>query len=566
MKLYRTQPKAFASAWQVGLILVLGAGLFGASGLTAVNDTAVTLPNTLVTLAVLANDDVSPTNSTAILRVTQPAHGRVVINSISAGHAELTPLFQFAARQLSNTVQQVVISNEYPWYINNGVWYTEPTNTPACPDCNWIGGFFPGSLWLIYEYNGDTNYSKWAQAWQAALAPEQNSTDTDDVSFLINTSFGNGYRITGNLAYSNILVNTCRSFTNRWNHIVGCFADDQILTPPPFETVIDTMVNTEIFYRPDLGLNTNFLFMGISHAGRALTNNIRADGSTFQRVVYDCTTNGSVLYQDNRVSIGPLDTWARGQAWATHAFPYLYKNTGDTRFLKAATQVADFYISNAPPDYVPYWYYPSNGMTSGLLRDSSAASVTLSGLLELSQLVTNDADGAKYWQTAHNLFVSLCSTNYLAVNTTNAILLDGYPVDVNVDTPLVYGDYYFIESLKRYNDIFNQTTLTYIPATNFIGTDTFTYQACDSSGAVSTAAVTVVVGFAAQISLSHTMGWPVISFPTSTGLNYFVQYQNSLSSPAGWQVLATNISGSGSNISISDTNPPAARFYRAGTP
>jgi hypothetical protein len=251
MKFYATKSESFAFPWQVGVILVLLAGLLGASAFTAVNDIAVTLPNAAITLPVLANDHVSPTNSAAILRVTQPAHGQVVINSTPAQHAELTPLFQFAANQLSNTVRQVGKTNLYPWYLTNGVWYCEGTNTPSCPDCNWIGGFFPGSLWLVYEYTGDTNFSKWAQEWQAALAPEQYSTNADDVSFLINTSFGNGYRITGNPAYKGILTNTCRSFTNRWNRVVGCLADDRVLTPPPFEVIIDTMVNTEIFYRPD---------------------------------------------------------------------------------------------------------------------------------------------------------------------------------------------------------------------------------------------------------------------------------------------------------------------------
>jgi unsaturated chondroitin disaccharide hydrolase len=566
MKFSATKSGKLASQWRIALALLFwGAGL-EANALIAMNDSASTLPNASITMAVLTNDWVSPTNSTAILRVTQPAHGKVVINSTPASHAELTSLFQFAARQLSNTVRQVAITNWYPWYLTNGVWLDMPTNTVANPDNNWIGGFFPGSLWLIYEETGDTNYANWAQAWQTALAPEQYSTAADDVSFLINTSFGNGYRITGNPAYKSILIQTCRSFTNRWNHIVGCLADDRLLTPPPFEVIIDTMMNTEIFYRPDLGMDTNMLFMANSHAGRTLTNHLRADGSTFMRVVYDGVTNGSVLFKDNRVPIGPLDTWARGQSWATHAFPLLYRNTGDARFLDMAKKVADFYISVAPADYVPFWYYPSNGVTTGFLRDSSAASVTLSGLVDLSQLVTNDADGARYWLAAHNLFASLSSTNYLAVNTTNAILLHGNPVDANTDTSLIYGDYYFIESLKRLNDLFNQTTLTYIPATNFTGTDTFTYQVCDSSGAVSTATVTVTVGLIAQISLSPVTHWPAISFPTALGENYFVQYLDSLAPAASWQILATNISGSGSVVSVTDTNSPDLRFYRAGSP
>jgi hypothetical protein len=152
------------------------------------------------------------------------------------------------------------------------------------------------------------------------------------------------------------------------------------------------------------------------------------------------------------------------------------------------------------------------------------------------------------------------------VGSTNAILLHGNLGDADTDTPLIYGDYYFIEALKRFNDIFNQTTLTYIPAMNFTGADSFTYQACDSSGAVSTATVTVNVGLTAQISLSTVTHCPVISFPTSAGENYFVQYLDALVPAASWQILATNISGSGSVVSITDTNPPDLRFYRAGTP
>lgn len=564
----RPDPPKFeelASWWGVSLILLFCAGTSGASGLTALDDSAVTAPNTPITMAVLENDYISTSSSTAILRVSQPAHGRVVIHSTSANHAELTPLFQFAATQLSNTVQQVAVTNLYPWYLTNGVWRSLQTNTVAYPDYNWVGGFFPGSLWLVYEYTGDTNFSNWAQEWQAALAPEQYSTAADDVSFIINTSFGNGYRITGNPAYKSILTQTCRSFTNRWNPIVGCLADDQLLTPPPFEVIIDTMMNTEIFYRPDLDKDTNILSMAISHAGRTLTNHLRPDGSTFMRVMYDGVTNGSVLFKDNRVPIGALDTWARGQSWAAHAFPLLYRNTGDERFLETARRVADFYINNAPADYVPYWYYPSNGITTGLLRDSSAAAVTLSGLVDLSRQVANDTDGAKYWQAAHNLFVSLSSTNYLAVNTTNTILLHANPVDANKDTSLIYADYYFIESLKRLNDVFNQVTLTYIPATNFTGTDAFTYQACDSSGAVSTATVSVTVRLVAQISLAPATHWPAISFPTSVGGNYFVQYLDSSLPSANWQVLATNISGSGSVVSVSDTNPANTRFYRVAS-
>jgi unsaturated chondroitin disaccharide hydrolase len=532
-----------------------------ADALTAMDDSAATFPNSPVVIAVLINDFVSTSNATAILRITQPGHGRVIINSTAVTTAELTPLFQFAATQLSNTVVQVAITNQYPWYLTNGVWVGRAVN-----DNDWISGFFPGALWMIYEHTGDTNYRVWAEQWMAAIATEQFSTNTDDVGFMINTSFGNGYRLTGNPDYKAVLLQAAQSLSNRFNSVVGCLADDRLLTPPPFEVIMDTMMNSELLYvAHDLGGDANLLNMAVSHAGRTMTNHLRADGSTYHRVMYDSVTNGSVLFRDNRALPGqPLDTWARGHAWATYGFTMAFRESGDTRFLDTAKEVADFYINNAPADYVPYWYYPSNGVNTNLLRDSSAASITLSGLLDLSQQVTNAADGAKYWLAAHNLFLSLSSTNYLDVGSTNAILLHGNPVDFNTDTSLIYGDYYFIESLKRFNDVFNQTTLTYIPATNFTGTDSFTYQACDSSGANSTATVTVTVGFIAQISWSPVTSLPVISFPTAAGKTYFVQYLDNLASPNSWNLLVTNVPGSGAVISISDTNPPSRRFYRVG--
>lgn len=553
-----TAPK-LATPWRAGLLLLLVGGAGPAGALTAVDDSVETLPNAAVTISVLADDLVSSSNAAAILRVTQPAHGRVVINSTPANHAELTPLFQFAATQLSNTVVQVASTNLYPWYLTNGVWVGR-----AVDDNNWISGFFPGALWLVYEHNGDTNYRVWAEQWMAAIAPQQFSTNTDDVGFVFNPSYGNGYRLTQKPEYQAVLLQAAESLTNRFNSKVRGFGTS-ISPPPDYEIIMDTMMNTELLYHAhDLDEDTNLLRLAVAHAGTTMTNHLRADGSTFHRVVYNANTGG-VLFKDNRTLPGqPLDTWARGQAWATRAFPMVFRETKDPRFLDAAKKVADFYIANAPADYVPYWYYPSNGVNPNLLRDSSAAAITLSGLLDLSQQVTNAADGAKYWLAAHQLFASLSSTNYLAVNTTNAILLHGNLVDNDTDTSLIYGDYYFIESLKRFNEVFNQTTLTYIPATNFTGGDTFTYQVCDSSGSVSTATVNVTVGLVAQISLAPGTRLPAISFPTSAGENYFVQCLDSLEPAANWLGLATNIPGSGSVVSITDTNPPARRFYRVG--
>lgn len=562
MKFSPIKLSRWITSTQCLLFLLLCSTALRAVALTAVDDSAATLPNTPITLAVLTNDLVSPSNAAAILRVTQPAHGRVVINSAAAPNNELQSLLAFAAVQLSNTVTHVGSTNLYPKLTQpDGSW-----ETTAIGDNYWFTGFFPGAMWQLYEQTGDAKFKTWAENWTAGIAPMQYSTNVDDVGFMIQTSFGNGYRVTSNANYKAVLLEAARSLTNRFNPIVGCLADDRLLTPPPFEVVMDTLMNAELLFRAHaLGADTNFYRMALSHAEKTMLNQVRPDGSTYHMVLYDAT-NGAVLYQGNRAIDPPLDTWARGHAWGTYGFTMAFRETGDARFLDTARRLADFYLDHVPADYVPYWYFQSNGIPPAPpLRDSSAAAITLSALVELSQLATNSADGAKYWLAAHDIFSSLSSTNYLAQGTTNrGILLHGNPVDFDADTSLIYGDYYFIESLRRYSDLHGQTTLTYIPATNFSGTDFFTYQVADSSGASSTATVTITTGLVVQIALSPATRQPVISFATLPGKNYFVQFRDDLGAAGAWSLLATNIPGSGSVFSITDTNRPGRRFYRVG--
>ncbi len=545
------------------------AGLVHADPPNAVNDFAVTHENQIVTIPVLANDSDTETNQLTILQVSAPAHGTLVINSNTpVTTPELTRLFQFAALQLSNTVVQLNNTNLYPRSTQtNGSWNT-------VNDTDWTSGFFPGCLWYLYEQTGDTNFEKWAQEWTAGISSQQFNTNTDDIGFMINTSFGNGYRITGDPTYQSVVLRAARSLTNRYNRIVGCLADDQLLPPTNFEVIIDTMMNTELLYHAtDINGNTNFSDKAFSHAQRAMTNQIRADNSTFQKVLYS-TVNGELTYQGTRAGYSATSTWARGQAWAIYGFTMAYRETGFLPFLDAAKRTANYYLTNVPSDFVPYWDFDAPDIPNAP-RDSSSAAITLSALVQLSQLVTNMQDSATLWTGAHNILESLGSTNYLAQGTTSrGILLHGtgeppqFP-SPEVDVSLIYGDYYFIEALRRYAEAYGRTNVTYTPNPGFTGTDTFTYQVCDSGGNCSTASVTVVVldtnavpAFNVQASLSPVTQYPVISFPAVSNHLYEVDYANSLTPPLQWSILASNLIGSNSVISINDTISAPQRFYR----
>lgn len=545
----------------------------GAGPLSAVNDYAYTVPNQPVTIPVLANDPDASTNRLAILQVAAPTHGTVTINSNNVSlSANLSALYQFAAVQLSNSVAQVGNTNAYPWYtLTNGTWFSNPVTDP---NSGWTSGFFPGCLWYLYEQTADSDFLTWAENWTAGIASRQYVTNTPDVGFMVNNSFGAGYRLTRNPAYSAVVIQGARSV------VAGCYntkvgSVGQIWSSDQFAVAIDWAMDLELLFNAavlsgDRSLYTN----AYNSAETMMLNNVRTNGSTFQIGYYNPTTG-------KYISGGTLDgasnnsTWARGQAWAIYGFTTAYRETGDVRFLNAAEQTANYYLANVPADYVPYWDFQAPGIPNAP-RDSSAAAITLSALVQLSQLTTNLQDGATYWQAASQIFNSLSSTNYLAEGSpSSGILLHGTgesPADVDPQTnvSLIYGDYYFIEALQRYTALYAQTTVTYVPNTNFQGTDSFAYQACDSSGNCATATVTVQVNSAltnaitAQLSLSAGAGGPTISFPSITGRKYFVQACNNLPPSNQWSVIATNLAGSGALLSISDSNQAAQRFYRIG--
>ena len=463
--------------------------------------------------------------------------------------------------QLGNT-------NLYPRSTQtNGNW-----NTVSSSD--WTSGFFPGCLWYVYEQTGDPNFKKWAQEWTAGITPQQFNTNTDDIGFMINASFGNGYRITGDTTYRSVVLRGARSLTNRFNHVVGCLADDQLLAPPNFEVIIDTMLNLELLYfATDINGNTNFSVKSFSHAQRAMTNQIRADNSTFQKVIYS-TVNGKVLSQGTRGGYSDTSVWARGQAWAIYGFTMAYRETGFLPFLNAAGRVSDYYLTSVPSDFVPYWDFGAPDIPDAP-RDSSSAAITLSALVELSQLATNMQDSAAFWSGAHDILESLGSTNYLADGTTNSGILlhaTGEPPQFpspEVDVALIYGDYYFLEALRRYTEVYGRNTVTYTPDPGFMGTDTFACQVCDSGGNCSTAIVTVVVldpntapTFNIEASLSSVTWQPIISFFAASNHLYEVDYAESLTPPQIWNVLASNLIGGSSTISVADNNSATTRFYR----
>jgi unsaturated chondroitin disaccharide hydrolase len=352
---------------------------------------------------------------------------------------------QFAAQQL-NATAGTLATNRYPSATTStGSWSTTGAS-------GWTSGFFPGALWLMYQQSNDPAWRTRAQTWQTALEGQKTDTSTHDIGFKIFTSFGNGYRLTGNEAYRQVLLTAAGSLAKRYDPDVGCIRSwGDISSTTEFRVIIDNMMNLELlFWASKHGGQAAWHDMAVSHALKTMANHVRSDGSTYQVINYN-PTSGAIKSKSTNQGYNTESTWSRGQAWAGYGFTMAYRETGDPRLLDTARKTADYFLMHLPADQVPYWDFELPSI-SGQPRDSSAAAIAASGLIELSQRETDAQRSAIYLSAARNILTSL-SQAYLAEGTTSkAILLHGTQnkPDGKYDTGLIYGDYYFVEALLRY--------------------------------------------------------------------------------------------------------------------
>lgn len=324
---------------------------------------------------------------------------------------------------------------------------------------DWTSGFPAGSFWLLYERTNDQAWRTAAETWTAALMSQSTRTDTHDVGFIINSSYGNGYRLTQNAAYKTVLTTAAGSLASRFNATVGCTRSWDFGTWM-FPVIIDNMMNLELLFRATaLGGDARFKQDGISHAATTRMNHFRADYSSYHLVDYNPTT-GAVIKKQTNQGLADESAWARGQAWGLYGFTMSYRETNDARFLDQATHIADFYTqsSRMPADGVPYFDFdaPIRDDVPDY-RDASAGAIAASGLLELARYETG-ATAENHRAFAIKALRSLSSTSYrAATGTNNQFLLmhsvGNYPANDEIDVAMNYADYYYLEALGRCADL-----------------------------------------------------------------------------------------------------------------
>ncbi|MFO7724232.1 MAG: glycoside hydrolase family 88 protein [Oceanipulchritudo sp.] len=369
----------------------------------------------------------------------------------SPRHIEAYAALSDAVRRVKATAGSLSAANRYPIHTEVGGhdWVEVASR-------DWTAGFWPGILWMIYDFNGETVLRRLAERAQQGMAGERFRTNTHDLGFMIFNSFGKAHTL-GYGDHEEIITDAARSLTQRFDADVGAIRswswgewdDGNRLT-----VIVDNLLNLELLMWASKQPSGDPAWrdMAVQHADTTMEHFFREDGSTYHVVIFDENT-GEVIRKTTHQGYDDHSIWARGQAWALYGYSMMYRETGYARYLEQAIISAEAFISNLPEDAIPYWDFRSPFIPDDV-RDSSAAAIAASALVELSQLVEDASREKRYHEAAATMLDGLMSDPYFRENSTSALIGHGTYnwKNGNKDTGTTWGDYYFLEALRRFLD------------------------------------------------------------------------------------------------------------------
>ena len=323
----------------------------------------------------------------------------------------------------------------------------------------WTSGFFPGVLWYLYEATGDTLLKEYACDYTSRVEKEKYNKGNHDVGFMLYCSFGNGYRLTGNEKYKQVLLKGAESLSNRYKDHIGVIRSwDFNRAVWQYPVIIDNMMNLELLeWASKNSDNSRFAAIARYHADVTLKNHFRADYSCWHVVSYD-TISGQPEKKHTRQGYSHESSWSRGEAWALYGYVMMYRETQQKHYLVHAKKVANYILTHPrmPEDGIPYWDYDAPDIPD-TYRDASAGAIMASAFIELSTMIQGELS-RKCLMMAETQLKTLTSPEYLAEPGTNGNFILKHSVGSlmehsEVDVPLTYADYYYVEALLRYQKV-----------------------------------------------------------------------------------------------------------------
>ncbi len=316
----------------------------------------------------------------------------------------------------------------------------------------WTSGFFPGSAWYVYEYTGDPKVREVAQRRTMELSPLPAFNVGHDIGFMINCSFGNAWRITRDSTFLPTLAGGAANLAARFNPTVGCTSSWGQFKDSKFTVIIDNMMNLEILTtQARLSGADSLRDIAVSHANTTMKNHFRPDYTTWHVVSYDPET-GDVAFKCTHQGYSDDSAWARGQAWGFYGYTMMYRETGIPAYLSQAENIARMLLKRLPKDGVPYWDFDDPDIPD-TQRDASAGAIMASAFTDLSGLTADGKLAKECRSMALRQVRTLSSPAFLASGDNGHFLLrhsvGNKPGGAEIDVPLTYADYYFLEALKR---------------------------------------------------------------------------------------------------------------------
>lgn len=372
------------------------------------------------------------------------------------GTLDVNKALDYCAKQTQRTLTELKTDSgiDYTMMPRNIMADEQHWNCRKATKEEWCAGFWPGVLWYDYEYTKDKQVLEEAENFTHSLKFLSHIPAYDhDLGFLVFCSYGNGYRLTKNPAYKQVILDTADTLATLFNPIVGTILSWPREVEPrnwPHNTIMDNMINLEmLFWAAKNGGNPYLYDIAVSHADKTMKCQFRPDYTSYHVAVYD-TITGNLIKGVTHQGYADSTMWARGQAWAIYGYTVVYRETKDPKYLDFVQKVTDVYLDRLPEDKVPYWDFDDPSIPDAP-RDASAGAVVASALLELSTYLPNGT-GKRYKDAAIEMLTSLSSDSYQSGESKPSFLLHSvghWPNHSEIDASIIYADYYYIEALLR---------------------------------------------------------------------------------------------------------------------
>ena len=367
-----------------------------------------------------------------------------------SGTLDVNKALDYCAKQTQRTLTELKTDSgiDYTMMPRNIMADEQHWNCRKATKEEWCAGFWPGVLWYDYEYTKDKQVLEEAENFTHSLKFLSHIPAYDhDLGFLVFCSYGNGYRLTKNPAYKQVILDTADTLATLFNPIVGTILSWPREVEPrnwPHNTIMDNMINLEmLFWAAKNGGNPYLYDIAVSHADKTMKSQFRPDYTSYHVAVYDTITG-------NLIKGVTHQGYADSTMWAIYGYTVVYRETKDPKYLDFAQKVTDVYLDRLPEDKVPYWDFDDPSIPNAP-RDASAGAVVASALLELSTYLPNGT-GKRYKDAAIEMLTSLSSDSYQSGESKPSFLLHSvghWPNHSEIDASIIYADYYYIEALLR---------------------------------------------------------------------------------------------------------------------